>query len=75
MELTRVSSKGQVVIPKPIRLGMKLNEGDWIAVETVKDLVVMKKVSLPDKKRLEERLDKEDLEKLFDMEELLYPER
>ncbi len=46
LELTKMSSKGQVVIPKNIRDRLGLKEGDRIAVEAAEGQVIMRKVSL-----------------------------
>ena len=49
--ITHVTSKGQVVIPSEIRKNLGLNEGISLAVSSLGDLVVMKKISLPDPKK------------------------
>lgn len=47
-ELTRVSSKGQVVIPKDIRGRLHIREGSLFAVSSINgDMVIMKKVENP----------------------------
>lgn len=43
-ELTRVSSKGQVVIPTDVRKRLKVEEGSILAVTAKKDMIVMKKL-------------------------------
>ena len=43
-EITRISSKGQVVIPLPIREKMKIKEGEAFAVSEEGNLIVLKKV-------------------------------
>jgi len=61
-ELTRVSSKGQVVIPQNMRLKMHIREGSMFAVSSPKsDLLVLKKVDNP--------MLKEDLAALKEVEE------
>jgi len=50
-ELTKVTSKGQVVIPSEIRKDLKLKEGSQLVVSNMGDLVLMKKVSIPDPKK------------------------
>jgi len=42
METTRLSSKGQVVLPKPVRDAHKWTPGTEFSVETVKDGVLLK---------------------------------
>ncbi len=44
MEITKISSKGQIVIPKRIRNELEINEGSILVVEKMKDLVVIKKI-------------------------------
>ena len=45
-DITKVSSKGQVVIPREIREQLGLKEGDSLQIEKVGDLVVLKKIEL-----------------------------
>ena len=60
-ELTRISSKGQIVIPKDIRMEMKIKEGSVFAVLTPKkDILILKKI--------ESQISKEDLETLRGLE-------
>jgi len=47
MELTKVSSKGQVVIPLDIRSKLKLRDGETLAVSAKDNLIVLKKVEDP----------------------------
>ena len=44
MEIIKISSKGQIVIPQRIRNELEINEGSILVVEKMKDLVVIKKV-------------------------------
>ena len=44
MEITKISSKGQIVIPQNIRTDLGIEEGSIVAVEKMKDLIVIKKV-------------------------------
>ena len=46
---TRMSSKGQVVIPESIRKQLDLKEGAQFLVVGDKDVVILKVVTLPDK--------------------------
>lgn len=48
IEMTKLSSKGQVVIPKSIREHLDLREGDRIAVEENKGRVILRKISIED---------------------------
>lgn len=51
---TRMSSKGQVVIPESIRKQLNLQEGAQFIVVGEDDVVVLKVVNLPDKSRFNE---------------------
>lgn len=44
MEIIKISSKGQIVIPQKIRDELEIVEGSIVAVEKMKNLVVIKKV-------------------------------
>jgi len=46
MEITKISSKGQIVIPQSIRAGMNIHEGSVIAVEVIDDMIVLKKIDV-----------------------------
>ena len=59
--MTKVSSKGQVVIPQNIRDKLKLNEGESLTVSTEGDIIVLKKV--------QKDLNKDDLETLKSIKE------
>lgn len=50
-EVTKITSKGQVVIPQEIRKGLGLEEGNRLVVSRLGDLVLMKKISIPDPKK------------------------
>ncbi len=43
-ELTRISSKGQVVIPTDIRERMHITKGSVFGVTTEKDMIILKKI-------------------------------
>lgn len=45
--MTRVSSKGQVVIPRELRDNAKLKEGEKLLVYGDKNTIVLKKVESP----------------------------
>lgn len=50
-EVTKMTSKGQVVIPAEIREELDLSEGTRLVVSRVGDLVLMKKISITDPKK------------------------
>ncbi|MBI2135785.1 AbrB/MazE/SpoVT family DNA-binding domain-containing protein [Candidatus Woesearchaeota archaeon] len=58
VELTRLSSKGQVVIPQHLRDELGLKEGETFAVTGKEDMVILKKVTMPSPKEVFDRLHK-----------------
>jgi AbrB family looped-hinge helix DNA binding protein len=56
VEFTRMSSKGQIVIPKKLREG--LEEGTPFAVVRDKDTILLKKLKLPGLKEYEKLVEK-----------------
>lgn len=48
VEFTKLSSKGQVVIPQDIRKDMKLKKGTPFAVTKQKDTIILKKMKFPE---------------------------
>ncbi len=46
MELIKISSKGQIVIPLKIRKELEINKGSVIAIEKMKDVIVLKKIDV-----------------------------
>ena len=61
VEFTKISSKGQVVIPMDIRNKMKISDGETFAVSAQDNLIVLKKVGNP--------MEEEDLNTLREIEE------
>ena len=47
VEFTKLSSKGQVVIPQEMREHLKLTEGTPLAIVTQNDTILLKKIDLP----------------------------
>jgi len=47
---TKISSKGQIVIPRGIREEMKLKPGTPFAVMEQRDTILLKKIEMPKKK-------------------------
>ncbi len=47
VSITKISSKGQVVIPAEIREKMNLEEGNLLIVSDSEDSIFMKKIKLP----------------------------
>ncbi len=58
IELTKMSSRGQVVIPQKLRDIMKVKEGSVFAVFGSDDSFVLKKIAVPDKEKFLESLEK-----------------
>lgn len=61
IEITRASSKGQVVIPEYIRKKLKIQKGSVFAVTSKNEMIVLKK--------LESKISKADLKTLKMVEE------
>ncbi len=47
VNITKISSKGQVVIPSEIRERMNLEEGNLLIISNSDDSICMKKIELP----------------------------
>ncbi len=45
-EVIKVTSKGQVTLPKEIRKKLQINRDTYIAVDIIGDYIIMKKVGL-----------------------------
>ena len=58
VEIIKMSSKGQIVIPQDIRAEMHASEGTLFAVVSGKDSIVLKKVAMPSKEDLISELQK-----------------
>ena len=58
MEITKVSTKGQIVIPQEIRKELGIESGTSMLVTKMKDYVLLKKVKIPDLKKEFEELTK-----------------
>jgi len=58
IEMTKMSSKGQVVIPQDIREHMKATEGTVFAVFGTDDTILLKKMKTPSFDNFEELLKK-----------------
>ena len=46
MEITKISSKGQLVIPSKIRIELGISEGSVLGVERMKDMIILKKIDV-----------------------------
>ena len=46
MELTKLSSKGQIVIPMKIRTELGIDEGSVMAIDTTNKMIVLKKIDV-----------------------------
>jgi len=56
VEITTISTKGQVVIPSGIRDELGLEEGSQVVISRIEDFVILKKVNIPDPKEEFKRL-------------------
>ena len=46
MEITKISSKGQIVIPSKIRTELGMEEGSTLVIEKMNDMVILKKIDV-----------------------------
>lgn len=46
MEIIKISSKGQIVIPQKMRNELDIAEGSIIGIEKMKNLIVIKKIDM-----------------------------
>ena len=44
MEITKISSKGQIVIPRKIRVELNIEDGSILAIDKIKDMIIIKKI-------------------------------
>ncbi len=58
VSVTKLSSRGQVVIPLELREEIGLKKGDSLAVAASKDTLVLKKIYKPTKEELLKEFDK-----------------
>jgi len=56
VEMVKMSSKGQIVIPQDIRAEIHASEGTMFAVISGRDSIVLKKVATPSKEELIDEL-------------------
>jgi AbrB family looped-hinge helix DNA binding protein len=57
ISLTRMSSKGQIVIPKELREYLGLHEGEVFAMYGEGDTLVLKKIEVPSKEEFEKLME------------------
>jgi len=62
IEITKLSSKGQIVIPGKIREILKLKEGTLFVVENQENSILLKKIEMPEAKKYE-KLNIDDIKK------------
>ncbi len=58
IEFTKMSSKGQVVIPRDMREAMHLKKGTPFAILNHNDMIILKKVEMPTIEDFEKLVDK-----------------
>ena len=71
MSLVKVTRKGQVTIPQETREKLEIREGDYLVATEVKDLVILRKMSLPSWDELFDYGEKFALEKGITHEDVL----
>jgi antitoxin PrlF len=54
--VTRMSSKGQIVVPKSLRDALGLDVGELFAMFGEEDTIILKKIDVPSKKEFDEIL-------------------
>ena len=54
VQITKISSKGQIVIPQEIRKKLDLEEGNLMVVSNKNDTILLKKIEIPKIKTWEE---------------------
>jgi AbrB family looped-hinge helix DNA binding protein len=54
--VTRMSSKGQIVVPKLLRDALGLGEGEMFVLFGEEDAIILKKIDMPSKKKFDEIL-------------------
>jgi AbrB family looped-hinge helix DNA binding protein len=47
IELTKMSSKGQIVLPKDVRTKLKIKKGAFFAMEATDKVILLKKIDNP----------------------------
>lgn len=77
VNITKISSKGQIVIPQELREKLKLEEGNLILISDTNNTIFLKKIELPKIKNWEDvtkpfrdaakkiNFSKEDLERII----------
>ena len=73
-DITTLSSRGQLVIPKKLRQALKIRAGDTLGLIRIDDLLVIKKIDFGDEK-VGKKVAAAKKENGFTFEELLYPEK
>jgi antitoxin PrlF len=61
VDVTTISTKGQIVIPAHIREELGLHEGNQVVISKVKDFVVLKKITIRDPTEEFENLTREGI--------------
>jgi AbrB family looped-hinge helix DNA binding protein len=46
MEITKIGSKGQIVIPRKIRIELNIEDGSVLAIDKMKDMIIIKKIDV-----------------------------
>lgn len=69
--ITKVTRKFQITVPKDVRETLSIHEGDYIAVITNGDEIVLKKLELPDWDEVFEKGEKSAEEKGLTKEEII----
>lgn len=57
VEMTKMSSRGQIVVPQDIRERIGATEGTIFAIFGTKDTIVLKRIEMPEKRKLIKELE------------------
>ncbi|MBU2634110.1 MAG: AbrB/MazE/SpoVT family DNA-binding domain-containing protein [Nanoarchaeota archaeon] len=52
IEITKMSSKGQIVVPQNLRNELKMEEGSIFTIFGSKDTLILKKIKTPSKEKI-----------------------
>jgi AbrB family looped-hinge helix DNA binding protein len=52
VRISKITKKGQITIPNEIRKSFNIKQGDYLAITTEKDYILIKKVDLPNWKTI-----------------------
>jgi len=69
--ITKVTRKFQITVPKEIRESLSIHQGDYLAVITNGDELILKKLELPEWDEIFEKVEKSASEKGITREQII----